>query len=443
MLFLLLACEQEISVIEDAETEWILDIEVSASEAVPTALEVRFSTAEKAIGWVEFGQGSADALSTLTTEAGTTHAAAVIGNPALTEVTMRVVAEVDGERHESGTFTFETGQLLPETPLFDITVNDYDAPAGTAMMMSVFGDVNYLVMMDLDGTITWSLAQGVEDELYGLSMIHQGDTLVYNLLDIGNGGGGTLVSIDLLGNRTAEIDTPLAHHFITAGPEGGLVWLVDDVRDVEGTEIVGDAVMHYSTGGEESVLFSGWDNFTLPPFSPNKKHLDWTHGNWIQWNADRESYLFCNAFTNTIVEFDIDGIPLRTMGGPGAQDSEYVFGSEEQAFEYPHGPHWADNGELLVFSTTDDISRVIRYEVDDDGAQLNEVWSYGEDLGYESLWLGEVQELPDGNLLICWGSVGLLQIVSPDGELLWEATASFQTFVNQVLPLSSPYAPWE
>jgi hypothetical protein len=442
MLFILLACAPETPSVEDAETEWIDNIEVTTSALVPAALEVRFSSVEDAVGWVEFGVGDADALTTPITEEGTEHVLAVIGNPTLTEVTMRAVIEVDGVRHESGLFTAQTGQNLPETPSIEITVNNYDMPESTTLLMSVFGAVNYVVMMDLDGNVTWSLAQGVDGENYGLGVMPVDGGLMYNYFEIGKGDEASIEHVDLLGNPLSSVDTPTAHHFFTVGSSGELAWLEEDIRIVNGTEIAGDVAMRRDAKGEESILFSHWDNFTVPQTSQN--YLDWTHSNWIDWDADRESYLISNAFTNTIVEVDVDGEPLRIMGGPGAVDSEYVFGSENEAFEYPHGPHWADNGDLLVFSTHDKVSRVVRYSLEDEGKKkLHEVWSYGADEGYEALWLGEVQELPDGNILISWGSVGLLQIVTPEGELLWEASAPFQSFFNQTHVMSDPYTPWE
>ena len=425
-----------------AETEWIQDIEVSTSEVVPTALEVRFTTPEEAIGWVEFGVGSADDLTTPAAELGTEHALAVIGNPALSEVTMRVVIEVDGERHTSGTFTHETGQLLPATPVLDVTVNEYAPPENTQLLMSIFGPVSHLVMMDLQGNVTWSLAQGSKEESYGLSVSPGDGELLYNLFEL----GGTVASIervDLLGNPLESVQTDDAHHFFSEGPEQTLVWLEEDARDIDGVEIIGDVLMQRSSGGEEEILFSHWDNFTLPLMPSGMQYMEWTHSNWIGYDETRETYLLSNAYTNTIAELDTSGEPIRVMGGPGAMDSEYVFGSVEQAFEYPHGPHWMDNGDLLVFTTTDDLSRVVRYSVDEEYKQLNEVWSYGESYGFEALWLGEVQELPDGNILISWGSVGILQIVSPDdGELLWEASTSFQFFFSQIHVMSDPYTRW-
>jgi hypothetical protein len=125
MFLLLFACTPEtISTTDVAETEWIQDIAVSTSALIPTAIEVSYSTPADAIGWVEFGVGSPDELTTPVAQLGTDHSHAVVGNPALTEVSMRVVVEIDGERHTSGTFTHETGQLLPTTPMFEVKFNE-------------------------------------------------------------------------------------------------------------------------------------------------------------------------------------------------------------------------------------------------------------------------------------------------------------------------------
>lgn len=442
MLLILFACAPEtIPSTDVAETEWIQDIAVSTSALIPTAIEVSYSTPADAIGWVEFGVGSPDQLTTPAAQLGTEHSNAVVGNPALTEISMRVVVEIDGERHTSGTFTHETGQHLPTTPVLEVTVNAYDAPENTQLLMSIFGPVCHLVLMDLEGNVTWSLEQGSKEENYGLSVSPKDGDLLYNLFEIG-GGISSIERVDMLGNPIESIETDDAHHFFVESPDESLVWLEEDIREVDGVEIIGDVVMERDVQGEEAVLFSHWDNFTLPLIPPGMLYMEWTHSNWVDFDAARDSYLVSNAYTNTIVELDRSGEPLRIMGGPGAMDSEYVFGSVEQAFEYPHGPHWTDDGDLLVFSTSEGLSRVVRYSLDEEYKQLDEIWSYGEDYGFQAMWLGEVSELPDGNILISWGSVGILQIISPDGELLWEAVTSFQSFYSQVHMMSDPYTPW-
>ena len=443
MIVFLLACTPEATTppIEAAETEWIQDIAVSAGELVPTALSVTFSTPEAATSWVEFGLQSIDEFHTPTGSVDTAHSAAVIGVPPLSEVTMRVVVEIDGEQHTSGTFTHETGQLLPETPILEVVTNNYDGPA-TSLVMSIFGNPSTMVMMDLDGTITWSLPQGVDLISYGLAVEHVGDGLMYNEFELGRTGVGTIERIDFLGNPISTVETTEAHHFFTHGPDGELVWLVEEIRNIDGVDVVGDAVMRRSVDGEESVLFSHFEDFTLPQLG-NAKSINWTHANWVDWDSARSTCLLSNARTNTIAELTAEGELVRIMGGPGAIDSEYVFGSVEQAFEYPHGPHWSDSGDLLVFSTVDGLSRAVQYELNEDQGQLKEVWSFGESYNYGSQVLGEVQELPDGNLLISWGSVGILQIVSPDREVLWEAQAPLLAFFNQTHVLSDPYTVWQ
>jgi hypothetical protein len=118
---------------------------------------------------------------------------------------------------------------------------------------------------------------------------------------------------------------------------------------------------------------------------------------------------------------------------------EYGFFDYNHAFTFPHGVHWTQNDELLVFSTFQNVSRAIRYSIDDEQKKLREVWSFGAEYGYNAHVLGSVEELEDGNILINWGSVGMLQIVSPQGIVLWEARTLLQTFINDVHILDGPY----
>ena len=442
MLIALLACSQpDPTSPAEAETAWIEDISATTSAVIPTVIEVTFTSPEAGVGWVEFSAEAVGEQSTPRGESGTAHRALVVGG-ALQDVQLQAVVEVDGERHVSGTFSAETGQLLPGTPVPEVTVSGYDGPEHAALLMSIYGSPGFMVMMDLSGEVLWSLEQG-DDDHNGIGLLPDGDRLRFNLF----GGGASditpqIVHIDLAGEEVDRFENPEAHHFFTIDNDETITWIQSEERAVDGVTVRGDTLWSREPDGAELMLFSAWNSLTLPDITADT-FMDWTHGNWVRWDSGRGSYLFSMANTNTVLELSPGGEPLRKFGGPGAVDAEYTFGSVEQAFAYPHGAPGAANGDLLVFSTADGISRAVRYDVDDELHKLTEVWSHGEELGLESLVLGEVQELPDGNILVSWGSIGMVQIVSPAGEVLWEMLTGLESFVTQLHLLSDPYTLWQ
>ncbi len=67
------------------------------------------------------------------------------------------------------------------------------------------------------------------------------------------------------------------------------------------------------------------------------------------------------------------------------------------------------------------------------------VASPGAGSDFKAEVLGEAHYLPDGNLLVSWGSEGILQILDSDETVLWEAQMALESFVSQVHYLPGPY----
>ncbi|MDG1480755.1 MAG: aryl-sulfate sulfotransferase [Myxococcota bacterium] len=422
-----------------AETEWIQNIAVTTSDDIPMVLEVTFDTPQAATAWVEFGDGSPDESVTASKDA-TSHEFAVIGGQPLSDVYMRVIVEFDGEQYESGIFTHTTGQQLPEMPTFEVMVNNYDPPESAVLLMSVYNNPSALVMLDFDGQVVWSRGTIDNSDGLGVGVLPMNGEIYYNTFSDNRWRNAQLTRMSLSGEVLQTIDTPDAHHFFTPGPDNEIAWIQYDAETPDTqSPVYGDRIVIGVDNPQP--LISTWDHLT---FEANAENLpEWTHANWVEYNPERDSYLMSTAFTDVIIEADTDGNPLRIMGGVNAAagDSDYSFESQESQFSFPHGPHWTSKGDLLVFSTRNGISSAVRYEVDDDTSTLREQWRFGEDLRLNALALGEVQELPDDNILINWGSVGIIQVVEPSTDtVLWEARSGLQEFPAQVHYMDSPYA---
>lgn len=422
---------------EDAETEWIKDIQVSLAPEMATMLEVSFRSTEAGRGWVELDGNPSPAGA-----AGTEHSALVLGAASLSTANLHAVVEIDGEEHRSELFTFETGNLSG-APIVDVTVNNYDAAPQATLLMMMYdaeGD-SKVVMMGLDGTVFWSLSTGADG--WSLGVLPEDGQIAFNhFLNIDEGNPNEIPAwisrVSLRGEELERIDTPNAHHFFTEDGDGELSWMVADQRQVDGFgEVVGDRVV--SESGEE--LFNAWDHLTVArlPGIPVDDLFDWTHGNWHHYDPGRDSYVFSGGGNSVVVEYDASGEVLDIINGRDAVDGDYTYTGGEPFFSQ-HGVHWADNGDLLMFAADDDESvRAVRYALDREARTIEEVWSFGEGSERPVALLGEVIELSDGNYLVGWGAWGILQIVSPAGEVLWEGLTDFQQFVAQAHLLESPY----
>ena len=130
----------------------------------------------------------------------------------------------------------------------------------------------------------------------------------------------------------------------------------------------------------------------------NSAGSDWTHANSVNYDANRDSYLFSLANLNTVVEVSRSGEIL----------GEYT-GSDDYPFQYQHDPRWTAEGTLLIVSHYDDGTLAVEYEVS--GNDLTAIWTYGEDEAITGLILGQASRLENGNTLVNLGGAGLLREV--------------------------------
>ena len=141
---------------------------------------------------------------------------------------------------------------------------------------------------------------------------------------------------------------------------------------------------------------------------------DWTHGNSANYDADRDSYLLSLAHVGLLLEVDrTTGEVIRELGG------EYTFAEGSTPFVFQHDAHWTGPTRLMTTLTEDYVTRVAEYEVDDVSKEITEVWSCGEELGLFAFAMGGAHHLQNGNILMNYGSAGVLVELTPECEIVW------------------------
>ena len=227
------------------------------------------------------------------------------------------------------------------------------------------------------------------------------------------------------GTIKAEFDTSFGHHSYAWLPDGRLAYLAIDVRETtEFGPVVGDAIL--VTDGEEiEEIYSTWDDEHIlleehdqwgTNFYP--QGADWTHANFLSFNEDRNSFTVSFANAEAIVEVDAEtGEHLRSVGQAGTHDIE------EGLLGRPHAAEWTEEGTLLAFTTPKGTreSRGVELAFDDQNLQTDVLWSYGEGLHYNTIIMGAVRHLDNGNTLMNFGSKGILEEINPENEVVWKA----------------------
>ncbi len=391
---------------------------------------------------------SEDGRSGTAPEAAATEAFALYGVPSLKDFSWTLEGTDD-----AGGFTCSgeatNGSGGSGTPSFDVTVHDEDRVSAERYWLAVLpGTPSTLFIMDREGEVFWHLV--LDEELVGsdVRFLRGTNELVYNQfaedhrVDL-----GALVRLGLDGTGRAELTTPNAHHAFDELEDGTLAILAIDVRPTElYQDVVGDAVYETSWEGGETRVWSVWDALEPSPradwdspFYPQGK--DWTHGNALVWSEARQTYMVSLGGIDTVFEVGRDGTVAGSYGSEGATP----VGDAYEAFNFQHDAHF--NGDRLRLTTSsaeldDQRTWGVEYELDSTAGELVEVATWGKDRQDYARVLGQLRELENGNMLMSWGSGGVMREYTPDGDVVWEVYTEASQFFGNGVMFSDFYDPW-
>lgn len=434
-LLLLLACSNDFK-----------DLTAAPAADMTTVLDVRWARSDADRVWVEYG----DDLSMVAPEVegdADEHRVLVAGFPQLTDVRLRPVAEIDGERVEGEELTVSTGVLpagLPSFTLVEELPDTYDEPF---VMSCSVGQPGGAFILNRAGEIVWY--RTIAEELI-ISDVHADPAggVWINPADFNRETDiAELIHVGLDGTETPYVTTPYAHHAFERMGEGRFAWLGIDVRqNDDGEDVVGDRILRVGPDLEVEEMMSTWDIFTYvahpnqdTPFWP--QGLDWTHGNGLHHDVERGVLLYSSRNLGVVLELDAEtGEVLRSFG----EGMDYPVEPARNNFHFQHGPTWAADDTLLMFDSrlpggNDGASRLLEMVVDDDMGVLKETWSWTLPDPRTVEALGDARRLPSGNTMSSWGTLGELVEVTPEGDIAWHVAGEVGVIVGPVYALESLY----
>ena len=238
------------------------------------------------------------------------------------------------------------------------------------------------------------------------------------------------------GELLVEREVEKAHHAVEPLPGGRIAFLVDDARvifvperDAE-VQVVGDAIQVLEEDGSLTVLFSTWDwrepeNLPPPENDISDYGVDWTHGNALDYRADRDSLLLSLRDAHVLLEIDVT--TGEVIEEYGETVDGYAMSPDTALFVHQHDPNWTPEGSILMVSTdgldgneADAETLAVEYTLDHEQRTLVESWSFGAGPGVFSQTRGGARRMPQGNTLIQWNTPALqVWEVTPEGALAW------------------------
>ncbi|MBT4589929.1 MAG: hypothetical protein HON14_14200 [Rhodospirillaceae bacterium] len=250
-----------------------------------------------------------------------------------------------------------------------------------------------------------------------------------------------------------EIDVELTHHSINVFPNGNLLLLSAEMRELEDwpendtdpdaalrtAKVVGDVVLEVSPDGEVQNRWAVLD--MLDPYRlcygscsgywktkgfPDSN--DWCHANASTYDSQDDSIIVSLRNQDCLIKFDRASGELKWILGdpnnwqePWASKLLKPMGDVEWQY-HQHDCSVTPDGTILCFdngnfrvtpfdekmSPEDSYSRAVEFDVDEDAMTVRQVWSYGEGSGERlfACYQGGAYRLPEtGNTFMTYGGV--------------------------------------
>ncbi len=323
--------------------------------------------------------------------------------------------------------SFATGALPVDVPVYSA---EGDSPSPGFV---VFAAGNYGLVIDNSGRVVWyhRFPNGP-----GLNFQPQpnGRYAARPQAEAGEVASWVEIAVDGTGTRTlgcAHGYQPRMHDMIAK--QDGSYWLLcDETRIIDlssqgkssQARVLGTSVQWRSAVGDVLFEWSPFDHFdidlsVLASVDRSAVPINWTHGNALDLDSDGNLLV---SFRNLSEVTKIDtrtGAVIWRMGGSGNQ---LTFENLDlPAFVGQHGVRSTGRGQLLLLDNLGDphASRAERYEVDDGRRAVRSSGSFGSSAGVIAQVGGNAQALPNGHVLVSFGSGGGVDEYDASGRVVW------------------------
>jgi hypothetical protein len=204
--------------------------------------------------------------------------------------------------------------------------------------------------------------------------------------------------------------------------------LIDPEGDPNIT-VIGNHVQEIDENGNVVFQWLCWDHFKLEDsykINSGASMSDYVHMNSIAEDYDGH-LVISNRHLSECTKINREtGEIIWRLGG---ENNQFTFINDSEQFSFQHDirpvPGQANHYTIFDNGVKKDppYSRAVEYHLDTINWTAEKVWEYRSDPDRYTLWMGNVQRLPNGNTLISWGVRGLPKIseVTPEGVLVYEA----------------------
>ena len=322
-----------------------------------------------------------------------------------------------GEGVFSENYSFTTGTIPPEVPVYHVLLNE-GGPSEGFLMQWQASNPGYLTFCDMEGKVVWYQVfdQQVRHVYFAPD---RGEIAILTGFREGVGSKqfqrlcDKIKLIDLDGNTlidwvASEDNVPYPHHDIKIMPDGNLIFFNAALKEFDLTSIGGED--HVTVWGDGFTILDrtgkvvkSWDLFgAIDPVRDNDYlntltyYYDLVHGNSVSWDSEGNFYITLNRLSELWKIDGKTGDVLWRYGAHGnlAFDGEWPVGGLHSSV--PLAPN-----RVLCYNNgggTDPCSRAQIYRVEGNTAiREMDVMVASE---YSSKDRSNVELLPDGKTLM-------------------------------------------
>ncbi len=393
-------------------------VEVEVDETMLTKVTIRWTTETDSTGSLAYGDDGTLSNVVTSDEAGTEHEVVLRYLRAGQDYEFEVNTESEDGALSSGLLSFSTGYVPSTLPAFSVTLDDENAPDMT-FVGSVISTPSAPLIFDTDGYYRWWRIEEEAETIARARLSHDGETLLY--LATGSADKGSINEVRRVNLDTGTyeaLSTPMAHHDFIEFEDGTITFLGQDTRVIGDTRVVGDRLIELAPDGSQTTLWSTWRDYEWDPDFEGTDGSGWSHANAIDYIEEEDAYLLSLRNFNAIIK--LDGETGEIIWQFGGDDSDFELTSGEFTTQQ-HQFELTENG-LLVFDNSyrfGDTSRAVEYAIDEDTMTAEEIWSYVPSPGLYCFGLGDVHRLEDGNTVVTWSTSGQMDVITPEGEVVW------------------------
>jgi hypothetical protein len=425
MLPLLSACTREAPVAIVAEA--------GTSEIIPTVVTVRWTTDDPVAGYVSFGVAGEKSYETpLEEEATTDHEALLLGMPPDSDVDFQVFTDGD-DALQSDVQTVRTGFLTNELPSVSAEGDGQDRFTVTTLI-NTSGAMGPAIL-DEKGRIVWFYSDAAGKAgytglwTYRARLSQDGKGLIYNtgFVSYQESEASTIVRVSFDGSEVETTPVPYISHDFTEMADGSSIAIVKLMKD----DVQGDEIVEVGTDGAITPLWDSWDCFD-PDDLGDPDQPGWTWANALKVDLEEDAWYLGMRNFSSIARID---------AGTGSCD--WVFGHYGATFSPPKdAPHFGfqhnfliEGDEITIFDNAGSSewneggrevgSRVLKYRIDPEKGVATSLWSFHPDPPVNSLELGDVHRVENGDLIVNYGAAGQIDRLGADDDaVLWRVNAS-------------------